>query len=374
MDPALDGLVDAVESGAVELADEMLRRSGAVCPPTVHMLFKHLPQPYLGSVATRPFRRGNDAAGAAAALGLLPSVVHATRLVVVWEYSDLCAALDLPDWQQGRYPLGLVVLDADLAEHVVRWHPFRMRTDATSDPAVPVPASASIWPEWGTVVRHPDVELPGRSLSCWRCGGSCGAPTSPRPARSWRRAGSSSTGSPISLDVDRLRSGLTGQGVVLPRAGTGSRLAVDGGPTGEFLAACCLGGFPVGGIGFRPGGVGGLSLGDLGEGGLRLPHGDRGLVDGQHSPSLGRVGGLGGFRCADRAEVGHSGLDHLGRVVGPAGLVAREAQLIVVVREHVRFGDRLVALAVGLLGAVYREPLRGGRAVVGPVGVDATGT
>lgn len=171
MNPALDGLVDAVEAGAVELADGMLRRSGAVCPPTVHLLFKHLPQPYVGSVTTRPFCRGSDAAAAVAALGILPSVVHATRLVVVWEYSDLCAAFDLPDWREGRYPLGLVVLDADLADHVVRWHPFQMCTDATSDPAVPIPVTALIWPEWGAVVRHPDAELPApvaELLAVWR--------------------------------------------------------------------------------------------------------------------------------------------------------------------------------------------------------------
>ncbi|MCW2900398.1 MAG: hypothetical protein JWO67_2663 [Streptosporangiaceae bacterium] len=168
MDPALDELVDVVESGSVELAKEMLRRSGAVCPPTVHLLLKHLAQPYLGSVATRPFRRGSDAAAAVAALGSLPSVVLATRLVVVWEYSDLCAALDLPGWREGRYPLGLVVLDADLAEHVVRWHPFHIRTDATVDP---IPVAALIWPEWGTVVRHPGVKLPApiaELLATWR--------------------------------------------------------------------------------------------------------------------------------------------------------------------------------------------------------------
>ncbi len=171
MDPALDGLVDAVESGSVELAETMLTDSGRVCPPTVHVLSKHLPQPYLGSVATRPFRRGTDAGAAVAALGLLPSVVPATRLVVVWEYSDLCAALELPGWRDERYPLGLVVLDADLAEHVVRWHPFRMRTDAPSDPAVPIPAGARVWPEWGPVARHPGAVLPapvGELLAVWR--------------------------------------------------------------------------------------------------------------------------------------------------------------------------------------------------------------
>lgn len=160
MNPALDELVDAVASGSVELADGMLRASGAVSPPTVHMLMKHLRQPYLGSIATPPFRRGPHAASAIAALGLLPSVVLATRLVVVWEYSDLCAALDLPGWRNGRNPQGLVVLDADLGEHVVRWHPFQLRVDGVET----VPA-------WGPTARHPAGALPGpidELLAVWR--------------------------------------------------------------------------------------------------------------------------------------------------------------------------------------------------------------
>lgn len=171
MDHALDGLVDAVESGSVRLAAEMLSGGGKVCAPTVHLLLKHLAQPYVGSVSTRPFQRGADAVAAVAALGLLPSVVPATRLVAVWEYSDLCAALDLPGWRDGRYPLGLVVLDADLAEHVVRWHPFRMRTDASSDPSAPLPAGVRVWPEWGAAARHPGGDLPdpiSALLAVWR--------------------------------------------------------------------------------------------------------------------------------------------------------------------------------------------------------------
>ena len=167
----MDELVDAVESGIVDLAEKMLTDGAWVCPPMLHLLSKHLPQPYLGSVTTRPFRRGADARSAVATLGLLASVVPATRVVVVWEYSDLCAALDLPGWRDGRYPLGLVVLDADLAEHVVRWHPFKMRTDASSDSAVPIPAGARVWPEWGPVVRHPGGVLPvpvGELLAVWR--------------------------------------------------------------------------------------------------------------------------------------------------------------------------------------------------------------
>ncbi|MBW0114039.1 hypothetical protein [Pseudonocardia abyssalis] len=155
MDPALDALVDAVESGSVDLADAALRRDSAVPPPTVHLLHKHLRQPYIGSVATRPFRRGADAAAAVTRLGLLPSVTLATRLVVVWEYADLCAALDFPG---GPFPLGLVVLDADLTDHVVHWHPFQLRGDP-------------IRPEWGPVLRHPAAQLPApvaELLALWR--------------------------------------------------------------------------------------------------------------------------------------------------------------------------------------------------------------
>lgn len=160
MDQALNELVDAVESGSVELADTMLR-DGAVCLPTVHLLSKHLAQPYLGSVATRPFRRGADAATAVAALGQLPAVVTATRLVVVWEYGDMCTALGLPDERVGRLPRGLVVLDADLSRHVVRWHPFTLRANGLGRPA----------PTWGTPVRHPAGWLPepvSELLAVWR--------------------------------------------------------------------------------------------------------------------------------------------------------------------------------------------------------------
>ena|GEM_PF-2332981 len=168
MDPTLNGLVDAVESGSVELAETLLRGAGVVRPPTVHMLHKHLMNPYVGSVWTRPFRRGADAAAAVSVLGLLPSVVHATRLVVVWEHSDMSEALDRPGWRDGQYPLGLVVLDADLAEHVVRWHPFHLRTDVS---AGSVGDGVSVWPQWGTAERYPGGTLPGavsELLLVWR--------------------------------------------------------------------------------------------------------------------------------------------------------------------------------------------------------------
>lgn len=46
-----------------------------------------------------------------------------------------------------------------------------MCTDATSDPTVPIPVTALIWPEWGAVVRHPGAELPtpvAELLAVWR--------------------------------------------------------------------------------------------------------------------------------------------------------------------------------------------------------------
>jgi hypothetical protein len=91
--------------------------------------------------------------------------VTATRLVVVWEYGDLCAALDLPGRQCSQRPRGLVVLDASLSEHVVRWNPFTLST--TSSPT----SGERVQPGWGPVVRHPGGQLPVpvvELLTVWR--------------------------------------------------------------------------------------------------------------------------------------------------------------------------------------------------------------
>ena len=87
------------------------------------MLSRQLAQPYIGKVVDPAVLPGLDAAVAIRRWGCCPSVLLATHVVVVWEYADLCTALELPG---ETFPTGLVVLEASMDAHVVRWHPFRM--------------------------------------------------------------------------------------------------------------------------------------------------------------------------------------------------------------------------------------------------------
>ena len=156
-------LVDVIERSSLDLADRLWRESGSVYPPTVHLLSKHADPSYLGSVATRPFYRGADAAHAVTMLGLLPSVVSATRLVVVWEHTDLAAALESPEALDGELPNGLVVVDALVSSHVVRWHGVGFRVGLAGEDM--------LIPEWRTVVEHPGGRLPepvADLLELWR--------------------------------------------------------------------------------------------------------------------------------------------------------------------------------------------------------------
>jgi hypothetical protein len=135
-------VVDQVAVSAVGAADELLRLGIEPTPPTVHMLCGGLAQPYVGHVVCRPFAAGRDAAAAVQLLGLLPSVLAATHLVIVWEYAALRDALE-PDG--GPAPTGLVVLEASLASHVVRWYPNERRVGGVA---------------WGEPARFADAELP----------------------------------------------------------------------------------------------------------------------------------------------------------------------------------------------------------------------
>jgi hypothetical protein len=130
----------------------------------VHILSRLLAEPYIGSVSVRPFYPGRDAAVAVAALGVLPSAFYATHLVVVWEYADLCTALELPG-EEG-FPTGLVVLEATMDGHVVRWHPFLMHLGPLGPGGLP-----TVIPEWGRSYRFVDAPLPApvvQLLAVWR--------------------------------------------------------------------------------------------------------------------------------------------------------------------------------------------------------------
>ena len=156
-------VVDVIDEVSVRLADQMLRETGMVPPPTVHILSRLLAPPYLGKVTTRPFYRGDDAALAVTALGVLPSLLLATHVVVVWEYADLCTALELPS-EASR--TGTVVLEASTDSHVVRWHPFLMHLGPPGPAGLP-----TVRPEWGEAARFPDAPLPApvvELLAVWR--------------------------------------------------------------------------------------------------------------------------------------------------------------------------------------------------------------
>ncbi|MGQ0480974.1 MAG: hypothetical protein ACT4O0_08105 [Pseudonocardia sp.] len=161
---ALDGWVERLDEIAVATADATLRENGFVQPPTVHLLSAELDPPYVGYLTCRPFYRGTDAATAIARLGVLPSALGASRLVLTWENADLCTALELPG--ADGFPPGVVVVDAGRDGHVVRWHPMRLHVGRPGPDRF-----APVSPEWGRVQRLPEAALPepiAELLAVWR--------------------------------------------------------------------------------------------------------------------------------------------------------------------------------------------------------------
>lgn len=160
----VSGWVDHLDEIAVVTADQVLRETGMLLPPTVHILAEGLDPPYVGYLTCRTFYRGQDARNAIGLLGLLPSALGASRLVVTWEHADLCTALELPG--DDGFPPGVVVVDASRNGHTLRWHPMRMH-------AGPVGRNGAqtVIPEWGPSQQHQDAVLPepvADLLAVWR--------------------------------------------------------------------------------------------------------------------------------------------------------------------------------------------------------------
>jgi len=161
--PEIAGFLDRLAGVAVEAAEEMLRVHGLCPPPTVHMVCADMDPPYAGMLTCRPFYRGADAEQAVAAMGALPSALWATHLLVVWEHADLCTALELPG---ETFPSGVVVLEATISEHTVRWYPFATRFGPVGTSGMP-----TVMPDWETPQRHPGGWLPEpvvKLLKSWR--------------------------------------------------------------------------------------------------------------------------------------------------------------------------------------------------------------
>ena len=156
-------LVETLSHVILESSEALLRDHGACPRPQVHILAEDMDQPYVGFVTCRLFYRGADAASALAGLGLFPSVLMATRLLVVWEDCDLRTALELPG---GPFPTGVVILDAGHDQHALNWHPFDIEVGGTSPHGIP-----TVTPHWGTPSRYEDVQLLApieELLTVWR--------------------------------------------------------------------------------------------------------------------------------------------------------------------------------------------------------------
>lgn len=129
----------------------MLRETGFCPRPQVHMFAEDMNNPYVGYMTCRYFYRGADAAEAIADLGLMPSVLAATRLIVLWEDCDLRTALEM---RGESFATGLVVMDAQLDRHTLHWYPFAVEAGELSSFGVP-----TVIPRWGAPARFEGAEL-----------------------------------------------------------------------------------------------------------------------------------------------------------------------------------------------------------------------
>ncbi|MGW4030705.1 hypothetical protein ACWEFL_15520 [Streptomyces sp. NPDC004838] len=147
----------------LDVSEAVLRETGFYTQPQVHLLAEDLEHAYIAYVVSRSFYRGSDAATAIENLGLLPSVLKATRLIVTWEDSDLRTALEVPG---DGFANGMAILDARFDRHTLHWHPFEAEASTPSAHGIP-----TIIPHWGTPARYEDVELPAPIaglLRLWR--------------------------------------------------------------------------------------------------------------------------------------------------------------------------------------------------------------
>ncbi|MCA1604042.1 MAG: hypothetical protein LC775_00820 [Acidobacteria bacterium] len=157
----IDEAVDHIEAAARHGTEAQLSADGGVMPPTVHILMEDLDQPYVGYLTCRSFDRGADASRAIAELGELPSVLAATRLVVIYEAQDLMVALGGPVDPDGS---ALVVLDATFEQHTIRWRPYRLRSGGWL-------RGGGVAVEWGPVEVQRGLAVPfaiARLLMVWR--------------------------------------------------------------------------------------------------------------------------------------------------------------------------------------------------------------
>lgn len=137
----------------IEASQAELHATGAVPRPQVHLLAEDMARrPYIGYVVCRRFYRGDDAVAAIGDLGALPSVMKVTRLMILWEDSDLKTAMEL----EGRpFQMGLMLVDARFDRHTLHRYPFEPVSTGQVVDSVP-----TVRLQWGTPQQHEDVPLP----------------------------------------------------------------------------------------------------------------------------------------------------------------------------------------------------------------------
>ncbi|MBO4273126.1 hypothetical protein [Microbispora triticiradicis] len=156
-------IAEQLPAALLEAVDVQIRADGSCPRPQVHILAEDLDAAYLGHVVCRRFYRGADAAAALGGLGVLPSVVKATRLFVLWEERDLRTALEI---QKESDASALVIVDARFDGHTLHWHPFNARLAPASSGREP-----AILVQWDTPARYENVPLPPpieSLLQTWR--------------------------------------------------------------------------------------------------------------------------------------------------------------------------------------------------------------
>lgn len=142
---------------------EAINATGRMPRPQIHMLAEDMAQPYVGHVVCRRFYQGEDTVAAIGDLGVLPSVMRMTRLLVVWEHLDLRTALLEENDSTG---MNLMMLDAQLDEHTVHQHPFEGVPTGEIVDGVP-----AIRVQWNPPTERKDGPLPRpitRLLDTWR--------------------------------------------------------------------------------------------------------------------------------------------------------------------------------------------------------------
>jgi len=154
-------ILSKLPSLLIEAAQAELHATGQVPRPQVHMFAQEQEKPYIGFITCRRFYRGQDATVAIGDLGIMPSVMKLTRLMILWEACDLSLAME-----QGSGPMALMLVDATLSRHNLYRYPFNPVPTGRTNKGI-----ASIRLDWETPQQFADTRLPDpvtRLLRTWR--------------------------------------------------------------------------------------------------------------------------------------------------------------------------------------------------------------